>query len=184
MIPEHMEPAGLAPDAAPIADFWGEAERRNDAITGSKMLRDATLRALGIAIAEPPQPDPIPPQPKYRKHNRKGPGRPLGARKVRRINYNIIRIMEATATHFRVTTDRLAAPDKRWKVVEPRQVAIYLARQRTNASYPDIAFHFGGRDHTTIIYSEREVEKRIAAVDRRTLIALHEINSRLTRSGR
>jgi hypothetical protein len=160
-----------------------ETQRRIKATIGSNKLRDATLRALGIAVAEP-QPDPVPQLPVFKRQVRKGPGRPLRSRKVRKINGSIIRIMELTASHFRVTTDRLISPDKRWKAVEPRQVAIYLARQRTDASYPDIAFHFGGRDHTTIIYSERAVEKRIAEVDRRTLVALHEINAKLTRRGR
>jgi hypothetical protein len=157
-----------------------ETQRRVKATIGSNKLRDATLRALGIAVAEP-QPDPVPQLPVFKKQVRRGPGRPFRSRKVRKINAHIIRIMEVTASHFRVTTERLIAPDKAWRAVEPRQVAIYLARQRTDASYPDIAFHFGGRDHTTIIYSEREVEKRIAEVDRRTLVALHEINAKLAR---
>lgn len=176
MIPEHMEPSGLAPDVEPIADFWTEADRREDAITGSEMLRDATLRALG-RISTPPRPDPIP---HFRKPKRKGPGRPRNSRKVRRVNYHIIRIMDATAAHFRVSVERLVEPDRSWRAVEPRQVAIYLARNRTVASYPDIGLHFGGRDHTTIIYSERQVEKRIAAVDTRTIKALHEINKKLS----
>ena len=42
----------------------------------------------------------------------------------------------------------------------PRQEAMKLARELTGASYPQIARHFGDRDHTTILFADRKVSNR------------------------
>jgi chromosomal replication initiator protein len=42
----------------------------------------------------------------------------------------------------------------------PRQVAMYLAKQTTNASLSDIGKHFGGKDHATVIYACKQIEER------------------------
>jgi chromosomal replication initiator protein len=53
--------------------------------------------------------------------------------------------------------------DRRTKrVVVPRQVAMYLARELTDASLPAIGRAFGGRDHTTVIYAVQKVERQMA----------------------
>ena len=49
-------------------------------------------------------------------------------------------------------------------VVLPRQIAVYLAKQRTIRSLPEIGRLFGGRDHTTILAAVRKIE-RLVAVD-------------------
>lgn len=46
------------------------------------------------------------------------------------------------------------------EIVLPRQVAMYLSKQTTNASLSDIGKHFGGKDHATVIYACRQVEER------------------------
>ena len=47
-------------------------------------------------------------------------------------------------------------------IVRPRQVAMYLAKDLTNHSYPQIGSRFGGRDHTTVMHAVRKVEDLIA----------------------
>ena len=42
----------------------------------------------------------------------------------------------------------------------PRQVAMYICKQLTNASLSDIGKHFGGKDHATVIYACKQVEER------------------------
>lgn len=61
-------------------------------------------------------------------------------------------ILETTAAKYGFTVAELEAQDRRRPLVLARQVGMYLFRELTELSYPDIATYFGGRDHTTIIY--------------------------------
>jgi chromosomal replication initiator protein len=45
------------------------------------------------------------------------------------------------------------------KVTLPRQIAMYLTRELTNLSLPDIGRNFGGRDHSTVLHACKKVEK-------------------------
>ena len=44
-------------------------------------------------------------------------------------------------------------------MVHPRQIAMYLSRELTDASFPEIGRHFGGKDHTTIIHACKQIAK-------------------------
>ncbi|MEC7537535.1 MAG: helix-turn-helix domain-containing protein, partial [Pseudomonadota bacterium] len=44
-------------------------------------------------------------------------------------------------------------------VARPRQIAMYLAKQLTARSLPEIGRKFGGRDHTTVMHAVRKVEE-------------------------
>jgi chromosomal replication initiator protein len=50
-------------------------------------------------------------------------------------------------------------------VARPRQVAMYLAKQLTSRSLPEIGRKFGGRDHTTVMHAVKKIEE-LAAIDR------------------
>jgi chromosomal replication initiator protein len=50
-------------------------------------------------------------------------------------------------------------------VARPRQVAMYLAKQMTPRSLPEIGKKFGGRDHTTVMHAVRQIE-RLSSEDR------------------
>jgi chromosomal replication initiator protein len=69
-------------------------------------------------------------------------------------------IQRIVAKRFDVTEKDLMGRRRAGKVVFPRQVAMYLARKGTQATYAEIAADFGGRDHTTIMHAVRNVEKR------------------------
>lgn len=60
----------------------------------------------------------------------------------------------------------------------PRQEAMKLARELTGASYPQIARHFGDRDHTTVIYAERKVTA-LQATDAKLAARLTECRARI-----
>jgi len=52
-------------------------------------------------------------------------------------------------------------PEKNRKreVVLPRQIAMFLIRNELNSSYPSIGEKFGGKDHTTVLYSCKRIEQ-------------------------
>jgi chromosomal replication initiator protein len=75
----------------------------------------------------------------------------LGDRGPRQITPQLI--LEATADKYGFTVDDLKAKDRRRPLVTARQVGMYLFRELTDLSYPQIAKEFGGRDHTTVIHA-------------------------------
>lgn len=70
-------------------------------------------------------------------------------------------VLTATAAEFSVTADALTSKGRRKEMVEPRQVAMYLIRELTSHSLPEIGAFFGGRDHTTVMYAVRKVGERM-----------------------
>jgi chromosomal replication initiator protein len=72
-------------------------------------------------------------------------------------------IQKQVADHFRLKVSELKS-DKRLKtVVVPRQIAIYLCRELTKASYPEIGDRFGGKDHSTIIHAVKKIDKLLSS---------------------
>jgi chromosomal replication initiator protein len=63
------------------------------------------------------------------------------------------RIQQTVAAHFGLKISELRSKRRQQAVVFPRQVAMYLCRELTEASLPEIGRHFGGRDHTTVLHS-------------------------------
>jgi chromosomal replication initiator protein len=68
-------------------------------------------------------------------------------------------IIKKVSNHFNIKVTDLKSPKRLKAVVLPRQVAMYLARQLTSSSYPEIGERFGGKDHSTIIHAIRKVER-------------------------
>ena len=68
------------------------------------------------------------------------------------------RIIELVAKEWQVSMDALLGRDRSQKVAQPRQVAMYLMRKRTDASLPQIGDALGGRDHTTVMYAIEKIE--------------------------
>lgn len=68
-------------------------------------------------------------------------------------------IQKAVADHFQIKLQELKAKKRTKNLVMPRQVAMYLCRELTNLSYPEIGKYFGGKDHTTVIHACRQIEK-------------------------
>ena len=63
------------------------------------------------------------------------------------------KIIELVAKEWQTTVEDLLGRGRSQKVVQPRQVAMYLLRKETDASLPQIGAVLGGRDHTTVMYS-------------------------------
>jgi chromosomal replication initiator protein len=68
-------------------------------------------------------------------------------------------IQDVVSTWFHVKIADLKSRRRSKTLVHPRQIAMYLCRELTDASYPEIGRLFGGKDHTTIIHACRQINK-------------------------
>ena len=72
-------------------------------------------------------------------------------------------IQRRVAEHFNIKLADMQSPRRARQVARPRQVAMYLAKQLTTRSLPEIGRKFGGRDHTTVMHAVKKVEELCAA---------------------
>jgi chromosomal replication initiator protein len=68
-------------------------------------------------------------------------------------------IQRKVAEHYNIRLSDMIGPKRLRNIARPRQVAMYLAKQLTPRSLPEIGRRFGGRDHTTIIHGVRKIEE-------------------------
>jgi len=71
-------------------------------------------------------------------------------------------IQKYVADYFNLKISDLKSEKRLKNMVIPRQLAIYLCRELTKASYPEIGEKFGGKDHSTIIHSVKKITKHIS----------------------
>ncbi len=76
-------------------------------------------------------------------------------------------ILEATSAMFSIPVADLIGSSRQRPLVNARQIAMYVARELTDHSYPALAREFGGRDHTTVIHAVNKVTAQMK--DRRQL---------------
>ena len=74
-------------------------------------------------------------------------------------------IQKIVANNYNIKVSDLKSAKKSKIYALPRQIAMYLCRTMTKASFPEIGTKFGGKDHSTVIHAFRQIEKR-AAEDR------------------
>ncbi len=67
-------------------------------------------------------------------------------------------IMQTVADYYGLTMSDMTGTTRRREITVPRQVAMYLTREMTGMSLPQIGTVFGGRDHTTVLHSCKSVE--------------------------
>jgi chromosomal replication initiator protein len=96
-------------------------------------------------------------------------------------SHSIAEIQEATCEQFGLSTEELLSNSRVARVAQPRQVAMYMAREMTDESLPAIGRHFGGRDHTTVLHAWRRTGKRLEQ-DTSTRKAVEDLRTRLTDS--
>jgi chromosomal replication initiator protein len=88
-------------------------------------------------------------------------------------------VIAAVSAELGVGGKELTARDRRPAVVWARQLAMFLTRELTGASLPDIGRAFGGRNHTTVLHAVRRVERELD----RDEGARNAVQSLLTRLG-
>ncbi len=68
-------------------------------------------------------------------------------------------IQKRVAEHFNIRVADMHSARRARQVARPRQVAMYLAKQLTARSLPEIGRKFGGRDHTTVMHAVKKIEE-------------------------
>jgi len=68
-------------------------------------------------------------------------------------------IQRRVAEHYNIRLSDMIGPKRVRTIARPRQIAMFLAKELTSRSLPEIGRRFGGRDHTTIIHGVRKVEE-------------------------
>lgn len=71
-------------------------------------------------------------------------------------------IQRKVAEHYNIRLQDMHSARRARNVARPRQVAMYLAKQLTARSLPEIGRKFGGRDHTTVMHAVRKIEELMA----------------------
>ena len=70
-------------------------------------------------------------------------------------------IQKVVADHYNISISDIKSKKRDKKFVIPRQIAIYISRQITEYSFPELGNEFGGRDHTTAMHSYEKVEEQL-----------------------
>ena len=70
-------------------------------------------------------------------------------------------IQNLVASHFNLNIEELLSPRRSRSLARPRQIAMYLAKQHTSNSLPDIGRKFSNRDHTTVIHAVKKINELI-----------------------
>ncbi len=81
----------------------------------------------------------------------------------RKRRISLEQILEGTAKALQLSLQDLIGKGRTKELSQARQWAIYLAREETHASWPEIGGALGGRNHSTILYSYNKVAEQIAA---------------------
>jgi len=68
-------------------------------------------------------------------------------------------IQRKVSDHFNIRLSDMIGPKRVRTFARPRQIAMYLAKQLTSRSLPEIGRRFGGRDHTTVMHGVRKIEE-------------------------
>lgn len=94
----------------------------------------------------------------------------------RRHTLNAVKILEVVAHYYSVSVDDIVGRDRSKEIMLPRHMAMYLVREETDASLPEIGQRLGGRDHTTILHGCDKMSNLIETDDniRRQFLSMRE----------
>jgi chromosomal replication initiator protein len=79
-------------------------------------------------------------------------------------------VLEAVGSFFETSKESLKQGKRNKNIVLPRQIAMYLIRQNTELSLPEIGRFFGAKHHTTILYSCKKIEETIKKDEKTRII--------------
>ena len=79
----------------------------------------------------------------------------------RRTHITPSQVIETVSKFYNISVPEIVSASRSRELVQPRQVAMYLIRQETDASLPEIGGLLGGRDHTTVIHGVERIKERL-----------------------
>ena len=84
--------------------------------------------------------------------------------------------MQAVAEYYQISLDAMCGKQRDKHIVMPRQIAMYLIRQETEASLLEIGQLFGGRDHSTVLHACEKIDREVNINPplRREIVAIRE----------
>ncbi len=94
----------------------------------------------------------------------------------------ITEIQEMVAKYYQVSVTDIKGRKRVKQIVMPRQIAMYLARELTDSSLPQIGREFGGKDHTTVIHAVDKIEKAMH-LDEDLKASIIELKNKLKNRG-
>ena len=74
---------------------------------------------------------------------------------------DVRRIQKIVSEYFQITIEDIRGKKRSANIAFPRQIAMYLCRTMTNESFPKIGTEFGGKDHSTVMFSVEKIENEI-----------------------
>jgi chromosomal replication initiator protein len=95
---------------------------------------------------------------------------------------SVATIKQVVSEAFGIPVPELESPKRSQAIVAPRQLAMYLCRELTDATLPAIGREFGGRDHTTVLYAVQKISRRLHH-DRREYDQVDDLIRRIKRHG-
>ena len=93
---------------------------------------------------------------------------------------SVATIKQVVSEAFGIPVPELESPKRSQAIVAPRQLAMYLCRELTDATLPAIGREFGGRDHTTVLYAVQKISNRLHH-DRREYDQVDDLIRRIKR---
>jgi chromosomal replication initiator protein len=101
---------------------------------------------------------------------------------TRESRLSIDQIAQAVAEYYHISMEDMCGKQRDKHIVMPRQVAMYLMRQETQASLLEIGTMFGGRDHSTVLHACEKIDHAIQLDPtlRREIVAIREQLQRLS----
>ena len=96
-------------------------------------------------------------------------GRPVSLESAQDVLHDLLRannrkvtieeIQKKVAEYFNIRLSDMSSPRRARAVARPRQIAMYLSKQLTSKSLPEIGRTFGGRDHTTVMHAVNRIDE-------------------------
>jgi len=96
-------------------------------------------------------------------------GRPITLESTQEVLHDLLRannrrvtiedIQKQVAEYYNIKVSEMSSARRAQMVARPRQVAMYLAKQLTQRSLPEIGRKFGNRDHTTVMHAVRKIDQ-------------------------